>query len=385
MIENIDTVKRYVQVNSVLTPKKKYIDPDTGWLINEDIPIGRTGIHVYKGFEFGKTGQEANRDFRMWRKEFSPQVLEGFRKTLTVTLSHPANGTLTTRNYSTYGVGNLGENVYTVKKGNITDLIAEKFIIKDHEAIDLVEKKGNRDVSIGFNAIYDFSASGYTPDGEYYDGTETLVSANHVAIVIDGHGKAGPEYKLNSIIEPPKEESTMDIEQVKAMTNSIQSLVTAINTTNENNAKLLTAVNQLTAVTEKHAAINEDFVARATKLDTTQTVAKKGAVCEDEGDDSDDDKPKKGANGDYTGQMIDKMKGKGVNETEDEDGEEKHGENEIDDDEDSDINTRPGVNSANVKNRKGANNNALKSHFKSQAGVNSAKDAPILTELYKTI
>lgn len=356
----IANVTRSISCNAKLDGDKYY--DHNGALVNRNVPIARTGIFTYKGFEFGLTGKEAQKEFRVWRQinSFSPKVIETF-KGIPVTTDHPSPDGVTPKNYTQNNVGNLGDKFFLETGNKVTDLIADKFIIRDQKAIDLVEKDGNKEISIGVSASYDFSQPGITPDGEPYDGLETIISGNHIAIVIDGTGKAGPKYKLNSI---QNEVNIVDKETLE----KLAELSAAILSLNSN-------VEKLTAQTTKSIKTNEDYVARAQKIEDTQLKINE----EKEKSEKEEDVK----NSDTDTSAIDKMKGKTVNE----DADEKEDKKDCSENSEEDLQDRPGVNASNMANRKSSHNSQLKSTFKTiHVSGNSNKDAIAnLTDLYKQI
>lgn len=189
-----------VVVNQELETSGKEYDHN-GFLINFNIPIARAGIYRYKGHEIGLLGSNAMKDIVVYRplETYSPEVLETFAN-LPVTLEHPRDG-VTPDNYQDSVVGTTGDKAFMVND----DVYVEKIIISDKQGIDAVENQGKKQLSIGFNARYDFSKPGELPDGTKYDAIETVLSGNHLCIC--DKGKAGSKYTLNSIIEGETEMS----------------------------------------------------------------------------------------------------------------------------------------------------------------------------------
>jgi hypothetical protein len=175
--------------NQALTSGKKFVDTN-GFLVNMDVPITRGGAHTYKGHEFGKSGKAANDDIHVWRpiETYTPELLEQFANTV-VTNDHPTK-MLSPDNVRRHDIGTLGDRIYL----NGNDVIAEKVIVRDGKAIKDIEDGGKKEVSIGFEAEYDFS--GIEVDGVQYDAIENILSINHLSLVDEG--KAGPSYRLNN-------------------------------------------------------------------------------------------------------------------------------------------------------------------------------------------
>jgi hypothetical protein len=162
-------------------------------MVQRDIPIARDGIYTYKGFEFGRTGEAANEDIVVYRgiETYTPELLDKFANTV-VTNDHP-DDQVTPENFKKEVIGTLGGRVYL--RG--TDVVAEKVIIQDAKAIDEIEN-GKKELSIGFNAEYDFSQAG-EKDGVKYVATESILGINHLSLVDEGKAGAlaGALYRLN--------------------------------------------------------------------------------------------------------------------------------------------------------------------------------------------
>lgn len=377
---------RYLMTNTSELVAESYIDEVSGALVNKNVPIARTGIFQYLGQEFGfKSPGESVKNYRAYRdaSSFSDDVIETF-KGIPVTLNHPSEG-IDTKNYQKMSVGHLNENVFLNDAGNIKKLFSEKFVIRDEKAIKAVQA-GNKQVSIGFYATYDFTP-GVSPSGESYDCTEKIIAANHVAIVVNGRGKAGPEYRLNSAIDYENEEKEMSNDMAKTSDESLMMIIKAQNATIENMTARITTLEKNSETRIKELAdsiksINEDYVQRSLKNRPSTVYEGRGG---------------KGATGDqgmsegsgdgYTDEMIDKFKGKNVN-TESAPGKttisdiglnEKEEKEEEKDDEYDEEEGRPGVNSENAKYRKNAKDTVLKKVFeKKTISKNSDQSMPRL-------
>ena len=127
--------QREFVANADIASTKDYID-DNGSLVNINVPIARSGIYVYKGYEFGLTGDEARQDVVVYRpaETFTQDVLDTFSN-IPVTNDHPADS-VSPDNFRRVVVGTLGDKVFLSGRGDVTDIIAERFIISDQSAIE---------------------------------------------------------------------------------------------------------------------------------------------------------------------------------------------------------------------------------------------------------
>ena len=178
-------------VNSAIRTNKKAYGPN-GELINFDVPIARSGIFEYRGFEIGFTGESATRMFKVYRplSAFEPSLLKSFAN-LPVTDDHP-DSDVDTENFRQLAVGMTGDQIYM--DGSYMN--AGKVIVYDKKTIEGIESGKKCQLSIGFNAVFDFGQPGISEEGEPYDGIEIPIKANHLGVVTAG--KAGDRCILNS-------------------------------------------------------------------------------------------------------------------------------------------------------------------------------------------
>ena len=169
---------------------KKVIDDD-GCLVQFDVPIARSGAFQYRAFVVGLTqndGVEPNKMMNVYRDDssFSLDILS---KNLDIpfTNDHP-DGPVNVENAKFIRVGSV--NGLYFQDGI---LYAKQIKVYDQKTIDDIEKGGKKEVSIGFEAYYDFTP--VTVNNILYDGTEEVVRINHLSLV--NAGKAGPEFKMH--------------------------------------------------------------------------------------------------------------------------------------------------------------------------------------------
>lgn len=221
---------------------KKEITPE-GYLINYDVPIARLGLFTYLGKEFGLIEGESfgpNDPVVVLRNEesFNPEVLKSVENA-PFTNDHP-NSLVKSDNATAKIVGTLGDKAYM----SGADLYINQIVVYDKKTVEEIENGGKKEVSIGFEAHYDWTQKGNL-NGSSYDGIETIMRVNHLSLV--GRGKAGPKYRLNE----KKEKDTMSEKSLeKLVINGVEMEVTP-----ESFARY--QYNELNRLSETVVSINE--------------------------------------------------------------------------------------------------------------------------------
>lgn len=234
---------------------KKEITPD-GFLVQYDVPIARTGDFIYKAYEFAfisNDGVDPNQDFKVFRdhSSFTQDILDK-NKDIPFTNDHP-NGPVNTKNANRTIVGGV-HDLYV----DGDTLYAARIVIHDQKTIDDIEKKGKKEVSIGFEATYDLQPENI--NGSYYDGREKVLRINHLSLV--NAGKAGPQFKMHTkqeskeMSQPETVKVTingveLDVPADKAIAlnqaesnDKYQSLNDTVNTLSEKFNELITSLNE---------------------------------------------------------------------------------------------------------------------------------------------
>lgn len=155
-----------------------------GYLICRDVPINRTGTQVYLAGELNLDG-DPEREVTVYRLEedvFAPAALAS-QEGKDVTRGHPPE-MLTAENQASYSKGHL-ENVRRKGENTVADLI-----IKDPSLAADVESGMLREVSCGYNCIFEPYLDGYK---------QTHIIGNHVAVV--PKGRAGSTVAIKDAAE----------------------------------------------------------------------------------------------------------------------------------------------------------------------------------------
>ena len=158
---------------------------EEGYKVYERVKIGREGEIEYFGGELGLPMHTVV-CYRP-KETLTNSVLKTFEG-IPVIKSHPMEyeGGLTSKNYKEYNIGSINGKVYM----NGSDMIAEKIIIRDEDAINYLENNQGSEVSIGFTATY------LQAHNKPYDRIEVIQRGNHLALC--ERGKAGREYRINN-------------------------------------------------------------------------------------------------------------------------------------------------------------------------------------------
>lgn len=144
--------------------------------------IARTGIQHYTDAD-----GSIRKEFRPKSEVASPESLASFAGKA-ITMEHPP-ALLDSENTKDYQIGFTGsEIVYD------NGFVRAVMTVTDRDVIERIMHGDVREVSAGYRVNYD-PTPGVTDSGEHYNGIQTEISGNHVAIV--RRGRAGPQVKLH--------------------------------------------------------------------------------------------------------------------------------------------------------------------------------------------
>ena len=144
--------------------------------------IARTGIQHYTDAD-----GSIRKEFRPESEVASPESLASFAGKA-ITMEHPP-ALLDSENTKDYQIGFTGsEIVYD------NGFVRAVMTVTDRDVIEKIMHGDVREVSAGYRVNYD-PTPGVTDSGEHYNGIQTEISGNHVAIV--RRGRAGPQVKLH--------------------------------------------------------------------------------------------------------------------------------------------------------------------------------------------
>ena len=164
-----------------VAPIEKYEVTPEGYL-RAWATIARTGVQHYTDAD-----GSIRREYRPEAEVASPESLASFAGKA-ITLEHPPV-LLDSENTKNYQVGFSGtEVVYD------NGFVRAVMTITDKDAIERIMRGDAKEVSAGYRVSYD-ATPGVTDNGENYDGIQTGISGNHIAVV--RRGRAGPQVKLH--------------------------------------------------------------------------------------------------------------------------------------------------------------------------------------------
>ena len=164
-----------------VAPIEKYETTPEGYLRCWST-IARTGVQMYTDSD-----GSIRREYRPEVEVASPSSLASFAGKA-ITLEHPPV-LLDSANTKDYQIGFSGtEVVYD------DGFVRAVMTITDKDAIERIMRGDVKEVSAGYRVSYN-PTPGVTDSGENYDGIQTDISGNHIAVV--RRGRAGPQVKLH--------------------------------------------------------------------------------------------------------------------------------------------------------------------------------------------
>lgn len=176
---------------------------EEGFLIITNCPLARTGTYEYLASELGIQGNSnIVKVFRPPEEVFSLPAIASFNGK-SITDNHPPV-LLDTSNNGIYEKG----TVINVRQGknNESDLLLGDLIIKDPQLIEEIESGRKKEISCGYDCIYDEDENGNL--------IQRQIRGNHVAIVENGRAGSRVAVKDNSTIKINKN-SNMEGERKK--------------------------------------------------------------------------------------------------------------------------------------------------------------------------
>lgn len=105
-----------------------------------------------------------------------------------ITLDHPTQRQVTSNTWKTLAVGHAGEQVQ-----RSDSMVEANLYIQDSKAVQMATSGERSEISLGYDLDY-IAEPGVTPEGERYDGRQTNLVCNHIALV--ARGRAGRDVGL---------------------------------------------------------------------------------------------------------------------------------------------------------------------------------------------
>lgn len=154
-----------------------------GYMVAENVRIARTGVQEYSALELGlDASMKTVRLYRDPAQVFDAASMATADRKPT-TYYHPEHG-VDSSNWRSTAVGHVEG-----PKQDGDFLAVDKFIVNDRGAVEAVAF-GVKEVSCGYSFKL-VMESGVTPAGEAFDGRQTEIEHNHVAIVYAGRCGGG--------------------------------------------------------------------------------------------------------------------------------------------------------------------------------------------------
>lgn len=155
--------------------------------------IARTGIQKYFGRELQDMGLEPDREYRIYRpasEVFAKRTLDSFaRKPVTNEHPYDTGGAVDATTATKKLVGVSGDDIKKAGAKIYADMtIYEKSVITDIE-------NGKVGLSAGYTAKIEMKP-GTTPEGEKYDGIQTDIYGNHIAVCDANAARGGQECRI---------------------------------------------------------------------------------------------------------------------------------------------------------------------------------------------
>lgn len=239
--------------------------------VQADAIMSRVGIAVYKAGEFEDFksfgASNADDDIRVYRPEetlFNDTTLKSFSNK-PVTLGHPINGEVNSKNAKRLSVGSIGDNV--TRSG---DMMKSRITITDEDAINSMDA-GTKFLSVGYQGKI-IAEKGITDSGESYDAKLIFMKGNHVALT--DSPRAGIQCKV--LDEKQKKRVKMSKVKIKGIEVEIndsayQAVTTLLDSYEEVAAQADSLQETINALNESIAALNEEKVNLTANLDALRS------------------------------------------------------------------------------------------------------------------
>lgn len=224
-----------------------------GYVVAE-VPVARTGIQDYAGYEVGRPDMARVRMYRPPDAVFADAFLASMAHK-PVTDDHPSEG-VSAENWKRYSAGYTGESI---RKDEAAGLIYVPMLFADQAVIDKLDA-GKREVSCGYTCDVDWTP-GVTPDGQAYDAIQRPSALNHIALV--SRGRAGSSCRVGDNWQPINDSK----EPVVATTKTITFDGLPVEVTDAAEA----VINKLTAARDALASELRD--AQASEATATEALA----------------------------------------------------------------------------------------------------------------
>ncbi len=152
------------------------------------IPATLTRVGV---FAYTQPDGTIRREYRSPAEVFAPESLAMLRGA-PVTDLHPGDGRVDSADWRRKAVGHAGEDVRQDGPH-----VAATLYVQDADVVRKVEARERDQVSVGYDVTY-VPGPGVSPEGEAFDGLQTKIRPNHVALVPKGRAGASVGLRLDA-------------------------------------------------------------------------------------------------------------------------------------------------------------------------------------------
>jgi hypothetical protein len=153
--------------------------------------ISRTGVQSYTD-QYGRVVRE----YRSPEAVFAKESLDSLGS-IPVTVGHPPSG-VTALNHRELSVGHVSDAPAGRRPDGHVEWLETAVVVSDAHTLRRIEDTGPEaltEVSMGYLADV-LPSPGVTPDGHHYDAVQTNIRFNHLALLKDGHARAGSGARL---------------------------------------------------------------------------------------------------------------------------------------------------------------------------------------------
>lgn len=145
--------------------------------------LTRTGVFTYR-----QAAGSTRREYRPEGEVFDRDSLDSLAH-VPLTIGHPTK--VTPDNWPRVAKGHVGERPHRAGK-----FVASDVFIEDRAAATDAKAGKLRELSCGYTCHFD-PTPGVSPEGETYDGIMRRIRYNHVALLPEGYGRAGPDVRMH--------------------------------------------------------------------------------------------------------------------------------------------------------------------------------------------
>lgn len=150
--------------------------------------IARTGVQIYTDSQ-GRT----IREYRPPETVFAADSLATLGS-IPVTVGHPPQG-VTPQNHRQVSVGHVSDAPPARRAEGPVEWVDATVVVSDADALRKVDAGELTEVSMGYLADV-VPEQGVAPDGQHYDAVQKNIRFNHLALLQDGHARAGSGARL---------------------------------------------------------------------------------------------------------------------------------------------------------------------------------------------